>query len=128
MKRFSLIAMLIMSLPAAAENWVRYAQTADASLYYDKERMILMSGTAFIWDLHDLRADAAGAGDNAHRSVLHAVEVNCRKEQHRVLSYHRMSGAMGGGKMVGEHSLVSEWKTPAANSAESRLMTIACEQ
>jgi len=122
------MALLAAAIPAAAENWVRYAQTADASLYYDKERMVLMSGTAFIWDLHDLREETSGAQAKSHRSVLHAVEVNCRKEQLRVLSFHRMTGAMGAGAIAGEHSLVGEWKTPPDNSAESRLMTVACEQ
>ena len=128
MRRVLSIAMLAAAIPATAENWVRYAQTADANLYYDKERMVVMSGTAFIWDLHDLRDEASGTEGKSHRSVLDAVEVNCRKEQLRVLSFHRMTGAMGAGAMADEHSLVGEWKTPPDNSAESRLMTVACEQ
>jgi len=128
MKRIFFIALLATSLPAAAENWVRYAQSGDASRYYDKERVLLMSGTAFIWDLHDLLAETPGLGGKAHRSVMYATEVNCRKEQLRVLSYQQMAGAMGAAPMVGEHSMVGEWKTPAHQSAESRLMAIACEQ
>ncbi len=128
MKPLFTLALLAVAWPAAAENWVRYAQTNDASRYYDKERTILMSGTAFIWDLHDLGAETAGLGGKPHRSVLHAIEVNCRKEQHRVLSFHQMAGAMGGGPMVGEHSMVGEWRKAADQSAEARLMAIACEQ
>ncbi len=128
MKSLLAIVLLAAALPATAENWVRYAQTNDASRYYDKERTILMSGTAFIWDLHDLGAETAGLGGKPHRSVLHAIEVNCRKEQHRVLSFHQMAGAMGAGPMVGEHSMVGEWRKAADQSAESRLMAIACEQ
>jgi hypothetical protein len=128
MKRIVFIALLVASLPAAAENWARYAQNGDASRYYDKERVLLMSGTAFIWDLHDLVAETPGISGKAHRSVMYATEVNCRKEQVRVLSYQQMAGAMGAGPMVGEHSMVGEWKTPAQQSAEFRLMAIACEQ
>ena len=128
MKPLITFALLITALPAAAENWVRYAQTADASRYYDKERVLLMSGTAFIWDLHDLRAETAGIGGKSHRSVTYATEINCRKEQVRVLSYQQMAGSMGAGPMVAEHSLVGEWKSPSQQSAESRLMMIACEQ
>ena len=128
MKPFITFALLVTALPAAAENWVRYAQNADASRYYDKERVLLMSGTAFIWDLHDLRAETPGIDGKPHRSVTYATEVNCRKEQVRVLSYQQMAGNMGAGPMVAEHSLVGEWKSPSQQSAESRLMMIACEQ
>lgn len=128
MKPVILVALLAAALPAAAENWVRYAQSGDTSRYYDKERVLLMSGTAFIWDLHDLRADTPGIDGKIHRSVTYATEVNCRKEQMRVLSYQQMAGPMGAAPMVAEHSMVSEWKTPAHQTAESRLMAIACEQ
>lgn len=128
MRAFITAALLTATLPAAAENWVRYAQNADVSRYYDKERVLLMSGTAFIWDLHDLRAEAAGIDGKPHRSVTYATEVNCRKEKVRVLSYQQMSGNMGAGPMVAEHSMVGEWKTPSQQSAEAQLMTIACEQ
>lgn len=128
MKRIFFTAVLMASLPAAAENWVRYAQSSDLSRYYDKERVLLMSGTAFIWDLHDLRAETAGIDGKPHRSVTYATEVNCRKELIRVLSYQQMAGSMGAGPMVAEQSLVGEWKSPAQPSAEARLMAIACEQ
>ena len=128
MKSLITLALLAAALPAAAENWVRYAQNGDASRYYDKERVLVMSGTAFIWDLHDLRADTPGLDGKNHRSVLYATEVNCRKEQWRVLSYHQMAGAMGAGAKVAEHSTVSEWKRAAEQTAEARLMAIACEQ
>jgi hypothetical protein len=128
MKRLFFTALLLASLPVAAENWVRYAQTGEVSRYYDKERVLLMSGTAFIWDLHDLRAEAAGIDGKPHRSVTYATEVNCRKELVRVLSYQQMAGPMGAGAMVAEQSLVGEWKSPAQQSAEWRLMAIACEQ
>jgi hypothetical protein len=128
MKLLMTIALLAATLPATAENWVRYAQSADLSRYYDKERVLLMSGTAFIWDLHDLRAETAGIDGKPHRSVTYATEVNCRKELMRVLSYQQMAGGMGAGPMVAEQSLVGEWKSPAQQSAEERLMAIACEQ
>ena len=128
MKPLMTIALLAAALPATAENWVRYAQSADVSRYYDKERVLLMSGTAFIWDLHDLQAETAGIDGKPHRSVTYATEVNCRKERIRVLSYQQMAGSMGAGPMVAEQSLVGEWKSPAQQSAEERLMAIACEQ
>ncbi len=125
--RLALI-LFAAALPAAAENWTRYAQVGDVSRYYDKERVLLMSGTAFIWDLHDLHTEAAGIHGKPHRSVTYATEINCRKDQLRVLSYQQLAGSMGVGPVVAEHSLVGDWETPEPQSAKARLMMIACEQ
>ena len=119
--------LVLISQASFAENWIRYTQTPEANRYYDRERLLVMSGTAFIWDMHDLKGEASGDGKRI-RSVLYAVEVNCRKEQRRVRSSHRMSGAMGAGQMVDEVSLVSEWSAPDMQSPERQLMAIACDQ
>ena len=124
MRRILSIGLLFLANVAVAENWVKYAQSNDTQRYFDRERTISMGGTAFIWDLHELGSGALAADGKPYRSVLHAIEVNCRKEQHRVLSFHRMSGAMGAGVAVEEHSIVSEWSEPAAQTPEARLMAI----
>lgn len=127
--RWMLCAVLVLiSQTSLAENWAKYIQTPDANRYYDRERLLVMSGTAFIWDLHDLKSEVSGEAGKNFRSVLYAVEVNCRKELRRVLSFHRMSGAMGAGQVVDEHSLVSDWSSPSMESPERQLMAIACDQ
>ena len=71
--------------------------------------------------------DANDADGKTYRSILYAVEFNCRKEQRRVLSWQRKSESMGNGAIVSEYSQVSEWvevKTPN----DVRLMLAACEQ
>ena len=126
--RWLLCALLILTCRASlAEHWVRYTQTSQANHYYDRERTLEMGGTAFIWDLHDLKGEGGAGSGESFRSVLYAVEVNCRREQRRVLSYHRMSGAMGAGQVVEEHSLVSDWMAAAPQTPEARLMAIACD-
>lgn len=121
------LSLFLLANAACAETWVKYTQTGEAHRYFDKDRTMSMGGTAFIWDLHDLKTPAQSADGRDYRSVLHAVEVNCRKEQRRVLSRHRLSGAMGAGAVVDEISMVSEWSEPAAETPEARLMSIACE-
>ena len=122
------LGILLLSNAAFAETWLRYAQTSDEKRYVDKERTIFMGGTAFILDLHELKTAAVASDGKPYRSVLHAVEVNCREGQQRLLNSRRMSGEMGKGTVVEEHSMVGAWSSPSAQMPETQLMLIACEQ
>ena len=128
MKRI-LTLLLFLSLSSAhAQQWIPYSQTSQGTQYVDLQRAVSMGGsTAFILDLHDMKSDANDADGKTYRSILYAVEFNCRKEQRRVLSLQRKSESMGNGAVVSEYSHVSEWvevKTPN----DVRLMLAACEQ
>ena len=128
MKRI-LTLLLFLSLSSAhAQQWIPYSQTSQGTQYVDLQRAVVMGGsTAFILDLHDMKSDANDADGKTYRSILYAVEFNCRKEQRRVLSWQRKSDSMGNGAVVSEYSHVSEWvevKTPN----DVRLMLAACEQ
>ena len=128
MKRI-LTLLLFTSLSSAhAQQWIPYSQTSQGTQYVDLQRAVVMGGsTAFILDLHDMKSDANDADGKTYRSILYAVEFNCRKEQRRVLSLQRKSESMGNGAVVSEYSQVSEWvevKTPN----DVRLMLAACEQ
>jgi len=128
MKRI-LTLLLFTSLSSAhAQQWIPYSQTSQGTQYVDLQRAVVMGGsTAFILDLHDMKSEANDADGKTYRSILYAVEFNCRKEQRRVLSWQRKSESMGNGAIVSEYSQVSEWvevKTPN----DVRLMLAACEQ
>lgn len=127
MKKIFALSLLILCTPALAQSWVRYVRTGDANLYYDSQRTVVMGGTAFIWDLHDLKSEATDPDGQPYRSVLYATEYNCRKEQRRVLSFQRMSDSMGKGTLVSENSMVSPWVDAPSQTAAARLMDIACE-
>ena len=49
MKKWPFPCAFLIATPTLAENWVPYAQTNQVSRYYDKLRMVNMSGNAFIW-------------------------------------------------------------------------------
>ena len=86
---------MLIAAPAWSESWERYAKTEEAVLYFDEHRRVVMSGTAFIWDLHDFRNIAIDAAGQSYRSILYATEYNCRKETRRVLSAQRMQDSYG---------------------------------
>ena len=124
MKKFLALYLLVAALPSYAQGWVRYAQTAEATHYFDSLRTRKMGDTAFVWDLHDLQKPES---DGASRSVLFALEYNCRPRQYRVLSTAWMSGAMAGGNTVKETIGAGEWHDAAAESLRGMLFKHICE-
>lgn len=116
-----------MAFPVIANSWVPYAQNDGLVRYYDKTRMVNISGTAFIWDMYDLKTPAADDAGNTYRSVLQPTEFSCRKQLRRVLSIHKMSGNMGAGSTVAEQIAVGEWVDVLPQSLDDQLMRAACE-
>lgn len=127
MKKWICLCLSLSVVPAFANNWVRYAQNDDFIRYYDKLRMINMSGTAYIWDLQDLKSPLTDAAGQSYRSVLYPTEFSCRKQLRRVLSTRKMSGGMGEGSLVSEQTLVGPWVEVLPNSPDDELMKAVCE-
>jgi hypothetical protein len=127
MKKWLLLSALLIATPAFAENWVRYAQTDEAGRYYDKFRMVNMSGNAFIWDLHDLQNPAVDASGKTYQSVLLPTEFSCRKHQRRVLSTQKMSDRMGTGALITEQNVVGNWVDVVPQTPDDDLMRAVCE-
>ena len=127
MKKWVYLCLCLTAAPACANSWVQYGQNDDAIRYYDKVRMINMSGTAFIWDMHDLKTPVTDASGKSYRSVLYPTEFSCRKQLRRVLSTHKMSEPMGGGSMVAELTTTGGWIEVMPKSPDDELMKAVCE-
>jgi hypothetical protein len=127
MKKWFYLCAYLIATPAFAENWVQYAEVNELIRYYDKLRMVNISGNAFIWDLHDLRTPVTDASGKTYRSVLYPTEFSCRKHQRRILSIHKMSDAMGAGMLITEQNLVSGWVDVAPETPDDHLMRAVCE-
>ncbi len=127
MKKIAALILLLTTLPACAQGWVRYAQTDEALMYFDSLRTRKMGDTAFVWDLHDLKADARDAGGNAYRSVLYAVEYQCRVRKWRVLGIARHAAPMGAGKPVSEEAGAGAFELASPHSRAGELFNHICE-
>lgn len=133
MKKLLVLALLFASISAQGGNpsdahtptWERYAQSGEEVRYYDKFRRVIMSGMAFVWDMHELPAEAVEDG-KTYRSVLYPTEYNCRQVKKRVLSSHKMSGSMGAGESVAENTTVGAWTDVLPGTPDDRLMVAAC--
>ncbi len=127
MKKAAAFALLLAALPAyATEIWIRYAETDTATLYFDSLRTRKMGDTSFVWDLHNLKAEATDAGGKAYHSVMYAIEYQCRARKRRLLGIQRYTGAMGKGAVV-EETLTGEWTPTPPDSLGGQLFDHICE-
>ncbi len=127
MKKFAALVALLTALPACAQGWVRYAQTDDATYYFDSLRTRKMGDTAFVWDLHDLSKEARDGQGRAYLSALHAIEYQCRARKHRQLSVARHAEPMGRGAAVSEEAGAGSWIATRPDSLAGQLFNHICD-
>jgi hypothetical protein len=126
MKKVIPFVLLLITLPAWSQAWIRYAQTDAATLYFDSLRTRKMGDTAFVWDLHDLKSPAKDATGRVYRSVMHATEYQCRIRQRRVLSILLHAEPMATGTSV-EIISVADWTETPPDSLAGELFNHICE-
>ncbi len=126
MKKLLALGALLFASSSFAQSWEHYARTEGENRYFDPVRMVVMSGIAFIWDMHDLHAEGSEGG-KVYRSVLYPTEYNCRFERKRVLSVLKMADRMGRGESIAENTLVGQWVDVEPGTPDGRLMKAACD-
>ena len=127
MKKAAVLALLLAALPAfGTEIWLRYAENNEATMYFDSLRTRKMGDTSFVWDLHDLKADATDASGKAYRSVMYAIEYQCRARKRRILGVQRYADAMGKGAVT-EETMTGEWMPTPPESLGGQLFDHICE-
>ena len=89
------VACLLLSSSSWAEAWQRYANAEDANRYYDPYRKVVMSGIAFIWDLHELQAEGSEGG-RARRRRPRCAGTRCVSGVFRAIEHQRKHGAAAG--------------------------------
>lgn len=127
MKKFVTLILLLTTLPACAQGWVRYAQTDEAILYFDSLRTRKMGDTAFVWDLHDLKTESQDGQGKVYRSALFATEYQCRARKHRWLGVTRHAEPMATGAAVAEETGAGEWVETRPESLAGQLFKHICE-
>jgi hypothetical protein len=126
MKKIAAVLMLLTTLPAWSQAWIRNEQTDSATLYFDSLRTRKMGDTAFVWDLHDLKAQAKDTSGRTYRSVMHATEYQCRIRQRRVLSILLHEGSMATGAAF-EVLSSGGWEATPPDTLAGELFNHICE-
>jgi hypothetical protein len=127
MKKILTLLILCCAAPVLAQHWVRYAESEESVMYFDSLRTRKMGDTAFVWDLHNLHDDATDPSGQRYRSVLYAVEYQCRARKWRVLGSSRHGQAMGTGKLVYEEAGATAFVAATPGSRAEQLFNHVCE-
>ena len=127
MKKLLTILLVCLATPTLAQHWVRYAESDESLMYFDSLRTRKMGDTAFVWDLHDLKSAATDTSGKSYRSVLYAVEYQCRTRKWRVLGTSRHAQSMGAGKPVSEESGAMAFAEAGPGSRAEQLFNHVCE-
>lgn len=127
MKKILPLLLLCCATPALAQHWVRYAESEESVMYFDSLRTRKMGDTAFVWDLHDLNGHATDPSGQRYRSVLYAVEYQCRARKWRVLGSSRHGEAMGAGKPVADEAGAQAFTAVTPGSRADQLFAHICE-
>jgi hypothetical protein len=121
------VVCCLCSQTAWAEGWIRYADNDQVDMYFDSFNKRKMGDTAFVWDLHDLKAPNKRSNGFAFQSVGYAVEYQCRAMKRRVLAIKWFSAQMGEGKQQVEEGVVGDWVVIKPGSIEKLLFDHICE-
>ena len=82
MKKITALLLLLTAVPAAAQGWVRYAQTDEADFYFDSLRTRKM-GDMVVVDAH-IEIDGRISVEQGHDIAVAARDAVMRR--HRVLN------------------------------------------
>lgn len=127
MKNWLALLLLCAAMPVLAQHWVRYADIEDRLMYFDSLRTRKMGDTAFVWDLHDLKNPVTDSSGKVHRSLLYALEYQCRARKWRILGWSRHAQPMGMGKPLSEEAGASAFTEAVSGSPAEQLFTHICE-
>lgn len=127
MRKILTLLLLSCAAPVMAQHWVRYAEADESLMYFDSLRTRKMGDTAFVWDLHDLKSEATDPAGKPYRSILYAVEYQCRTRKWRVLGISRHPEAMGAGKPVSDEAGAGAFGAVTPGSRADQLFNHICE-
>ncbi len=100
MRMLMLAALLLTTMPVAAQKWVAVYGTDATTFYIDPGAIRVNGHLRRAWEVHDLKKrDSNGA-----MSLRFLHEYDCREGRHRILSIWRHSEPMAGG-----YGSTTEW-------------------
>ena len=121
MKKLFLIGLMMLTGSAWAE-WVMYAKTEEATLYFDPATIRKDGNLRRVWQLQDLRKRGRG-GEMSRRM---RIEYDCKQERSRYLGISGHSKSMADGEILETGGEDNVWQaTPPGTSLET-IFNIVC--
>lgn len=119
----TMLVMLLISAPAAAE-WVKYAESDRANLYYDPATVRVNGHYRRVWVIQDLK-QRAGDGVASNRVL---DEYDCKEERTRILSYSAHSEPMANGNTLRSVNSPGEWSHIPPGTISDTLHKLLCRR
>jgi hypothetical protein len=129
------VLLIVLAMPAGAQNWLRYGDAADstATFYYDPSTVRVNGSMRRVWQLQDLKEPGWSLQEPKSRAVQSRKalsEFDCKGERHRTLAFSEFSGPLGMGSLVASDTFDPPpgvgWQFVAPASMGNTLFKLVC--
>ena len=121
MKKLFLVCLMMLTGSAWAE-WVRYAESEEATFYFDPATIRKEGNMRRVWAIQDLRKPDKGG----EMSVRVRNEYDCKNERSRTLGLSTHSEPMAGGTVLVTAGEASPWREVPPNTPSEIMFKIVC--
>ena len=118
-----LLACMMMLAGSAWSEWVRYAESEEATFYFDPATIRKEGNMRRVWAIQDLRKPDKVGGE---MSVRLRNEYDCKNERSRTLGLSTHSEPMAGGTVLELGGEKQNWRAIAPESVNETIFNLVC--
>lgn len=128
MTRFIILVLtLFLTTSEAYAEWVKTAESDDATGYGDPDTIRSKGNLVKMWILYDYKTIQTVAGDS-YLSQKMQWEYDCAEEQSRLIAGYSYSGQMGTGKIMFSKTNPGNWAPAMPGSTGHANWVFACKK
>lgn len=116
--------LLIACAGSAEAEWTKVHQNEEAVSYVDPPTIRSEGEFRRVWRLQDLRKP----GPKGERSIRALMQVDCKEERQRIVTFTFHSGPMATGKQLVHHDASGGWDYVAPNTSASAVLRFVCDR
>lgn len=119
-----LFTLMVVTTSAWAE-WINIGENGEATIYIDKESIRKEGNLRKVWQFYDLKIK----NDKGAMSIRSRIEIDCKNERVRPMSFSAFSEAMLRGTLLAFDDLPdSRWRDAAPNTPAESAVKISCAE
>jgi hypothetical protein len=119
-----LIAVLILATTSAWADWVKYAETDEAVLYFDPATIRKDGNLRRVWKVYDLKE--RGSDGELSRRILE--EYDCIGERWRTISLSAHSGSVASGEVLFDGIFPDTWHYVPPRTISEHVFKLVCAE
>ena len=123
MKRLLItLTMLLIAVPAEAQNWTKFIESDSAVHYIDLTTLRINGDMRKVWELADLKT----RHPDGEMSRRYLTEIDCKEERNRILGNSEHPQPMAGGASLISNQKPSEWAYIAPGTLAAIVLRLVC--